>query len=102
MTDTRREWISKRAYTIWEEAGRPDGRDGDHWDQAERERADFEKGAVAKKAAKKPVIEISDKAKPVKAQAAKPKKKEAKAEKPAAAKVPAKAKTAKAAAGKSI
>lgn len=29
--------IRGRAYSIWEEEGRPDGRDGDHWLQAERE-----------------------------------------------------------------
>jgi hypothetical protein len=102
MTDTRREWISKRAYTIWEDAGRPDGRDAEHWNQAEREHADFERGAVAKKIARKPLIEISGKAKPAKEQTAKTKKKEAKAEKPAPVKTSAKAKPAKVAADKPV
>lgn len=102
MTDARREWISTRAYTIWEEAGRPHGRDAEHWDQAERERTDFERGVKAKPAARKPLIEISGETKPVKAQAAKPKKKDAKAEKPASAGAQAKAKPAKVAADKPI
>ncbi|MFC3076229.1 DUF2934 domain-containing protein [Shinella pollutisoli] len=89
MTDARREWISKRAYTLWEEAGRPHGRDGEHWQQAERERDEFERVALAthegKKAAK-PVIELSRAAK-----AAKPKKAVADKATPAKAKVKAKA-----------
>ncbi|MFF0924449.1 DUF2934 domain-containing protein [Rhizobium leguminosarum] len=38
MSDRRHEWISKRAYAIWEEQGRPHGRDDDHWRQAVAER----------------------------------------------------------------
>ena len=30
----RNEWISKRAYALWEQAGRPEGHDADHWEQA--------------------------------------------------------------------
>ena len=65
MTDVRREWISKRAYTIWEEAGRPHGLDAEHWEQAVRERDEFERVALDTNAkpAKKPLIEISGKAK---------------------------------------
>jgi len=62
MTDARREWISKRAYTLWEEAGRPHGRDGEHWQQAERERDEFERVALSSHEGKKtakPVIELS-------------------------------------------
>ena len=57
MTDARMEWISKRAYGLWEEAGRPHGQDVDHWAQAEREHEDFERTPEAKK----PLIEISEK-----------------------------------------
>jgi len=32
--DERTEWISKRAYFLWEQAGRPEGRDAEHWEQA--------------------------------------------------------------------
>ena len=99
MTDARREWISKRAYSIWEEAGRPHGHDGEHWEQAARERDEFEQVALAPetKAAKKPLIEISTKAQAK--ETAKPKKKaEAAAEKPLTAKAAAKAKSAKTAA----
>lgn len=102
MTDARMEWISKRAYTLWEEAGRPHGRDGEHWEQAVRERDEFERVALAPeakpKSAKKPLIEISKKAQAKKADVTKPKKKaDAAAEKPAAAKAVAKAKSTKAA-----
>ena len=42
MSDRRHEWISKRAYALWEAAGRPHGHDGEHWEQAVREREEFE------------------------------------------------------------
>jgi hypothetical protein len=95
------EWISKRAYTLWEEAGRPHGQDNEHWQQAVREREEFERVALAPEAqpasAKKPLIEISKTAQAKKAEMAKPKKKgDAAAEKPVAAKAVAKAKSAKA------
>jgi len=32
--DERNEWIRQRAYSLWEQAGRPDGRDAEHWEQA--------------------------------------------------------------------
>ncbi|MES5099469.1 DUF2934 domain-containing protein [Agrobacterium sp. BA1120] len=31
------DWISKRAYTLWESEGHPHGRDSDHWEQAKHE-----------------------------------------------------------------
>jgi hypothetical protein len=31
MSIDRHEWISKRAYALWEEAGRPAGQDNEHW-----------------------------------------------------------------------
>jgi hypothetical protein len=33
----REDIIRQRAYRIWEEEGRPEGRDRLHWDQAARE-----------------------------------------------------------------
>jgi hypothetical protein len=33
----REQAIRERAYAIWEEEGRPDGRDLDHWRRAEQE-----------------------------------------------------------------
>lgn len=33
------DWINQRAYSLWEAEGRPDGRGGDHWQQAAREYA---------------------------------------------------------------
>lgn len=32
--ENRGEWIARRAYALWEEAGRPFGQDKYHWDQA--------------------------------------------------------------------
>ncbi|MGQ3212004.1 DUF2934 domain-containing protein [Shinella sp.] len=107
MTDAKSEWISKRAYTIWEEAGRPHGHDADHWAQAALEREEFERVALVSEATpasrKKPLIEISTKAEGKKSEAAKPKKKaDAAAEKPAAAKAVAKAKSTKASANSKL
>lgn len=34
MNTSEREWIEKRAYGIWEEDGRPDGKSELHWQQA--------------------------------------------------------------------
>ena len=31
------DWIAQRAYALWEAEGRPDGRGGEHWQQADRE-----------------------------------------------------------------
>ncbi len=31
------DWINQRAYSLWEAEGRPEGRGGDHWQQAARE-----------------------------------------------------------------
>lgn len=38
MTDERNEWISKRAYALWDENGRPYGSDQEHWLRASAER----------------------------------------------------------------
>ncbi|ASS56468.1 DUF2934 domain-containing protein [Rhizobium leguminosarum] len=43
MSNRRHEWISKRAYAIWEEQGRPHGRDDEHWRQAVAERDALER-----------------------------------------------------------
>ncbi len=37
MPESREEWITKRAYEIWELAGRPDGLHESHWAQATAE-----------------------------------------------------------------
>jgi hypothetical protein len=31
------DWINQRAYALWEAEGRPEGRGGEHWQQAARE-----------------------------------------------------------------
>ncbi|AUW43586.1 DUF2934 domain-containing protein [Rhizobium leguminosarum] len=43
MSARRHEWINKRAYAIWEERGRPHGRDDEHWRQAVAERDALER-----------------------------------------------------------
>jgi hypothetical protein len=42
MIDDRNEWISRRAYSLWEEAAKPVGCDREHWLQAEQERVRLE------------------------------------------------------------
>jgi CheY-like chemotaxis protein len=37
--ENRNEWIAARAYSLWEQAGRPFGQDETHWQQAVLERA---------------------------------------------------------------
>jgi hypothetical protein len=37
MPDEREQAIRERAYAIWEQEGRPDGQDLDHWLRAEAE-----------------------------------------------------------------
>jgi hypothetical protein len=37
MAKDGNELIKQRAYAIWEEEGRPDGRHDDHWKQASQE-----------------------------------------------------------------
>ena len=47
MTETRDEWIKKRAYALWEEEGHPTGRDSMHWEQARKERESLERSAAS-------------------------------------------------------
>jgi hypothetical protein len=60
MQVSENEWISKRAYTLWEKEGHPHGRDADHWQQAKHEfsllkTSEATKPAQRKKAAPKAV-----------------------------------------------
>jgi hypothetical protein len=43
MNRTKEDWISQRAYALWELDGRRDGRDFDHWLQASNEFAQLER-----------------------------------------------------------
>jgi hypothetical protein len=69
MASGRDDEIRKRAHEIWENEGRPDGREKDHWERAEREMAAASAGAKApagKKAAgaaatKRPVKRVTKK-----------------------------------------
>ena len=79
MQVSEQEWISKRAYTLWEKDGREHGKDSEHWEQAKREYALLEtsvatKPATRKKAAAKTVATEEVSAKPKKAAAKTPKK----------------------------
>lgn len=47
MAESREEWIRKRAYALWEEEGRPGGRDSIHWEQAGKEREALEGSAAS-------------------------------------------------------
>ena len=42
-TEQGTEWIKTRAYSLWEQAGRPNGRDQEHWSQAAAEREALER-----------------------------------------------------------
>lgn len=37
MAESEQEWISKRAYALWEEDGYPTGKDTEHWERARQE-----------------------------------------------------------------
>jgi hypothetical protein len=50
------DWISKRAYTLWEKEGHPDGRDFDHWEQASKEFSLLTTSVATKPAAKKKAV----------------------------------------------
>jgi hypothetical protein len=41
MPDDRDEIIRRRAYALWEAEGRPEGREREHWQQAESESGGF-------------------------------------------------------------
>ncbi|NTJ44350.1 DUF2934 domain-containing protein [Agrobacterium larrymoorei] len=47
------EWISKRAYTLWESEGHPHGRDAEHWAQAKKEFSLLETSKATKPAHRK-------------------------------------------------
>ncbi len=53
MQVSEHEWISKRAYTLWESEGHPQGRDAEHWEQAKREFALLESTKATKPAHRK-------------------------------------------------
>ncbi len=71
MSVDQAESIRRRAFQIWEDQGRPEGRDMDHWLQAESELAPpaaARRKAAAKPAAAKPAT-VKAKAPAVKAKA---------------------------------
>lgn len=43
MTE-REQQIRERAHRLWEEAGRPEGRDEEFWERAEQEIGEFDRG----------------------------------------------------------
>jgi len=50
--DTREEKIQAQAHRIWEESGRPSGKEGEHWEQAAK--IVDEENSVAAQAPKDP------------------------------------------------
>ena len=44
MSTDREEWIAKRSYELWEQAGRPEGQGQEHWEQAS---AEYDSGKAA-------------------------------------------------------
>lgn len=53
MQVSEHDWISKRAYTLWESEGHPHGRDAEHWAQAKKEFALLETSKATKPAHRK-------------------------------------------------
>ena len=47
MADKANEWIARRAYALWEEEGRPAGRDSEHWHKASDEWTKLSETALA-------------------------------------------------------
>ncbi|MGO4567647.1 DUF2934 domain-containing protein [Rhizobium sp. 2YAF20] len=45
--EVRDEWVAPQAHALWEEAGRSDGYDGEHWDQASIEYDELQTAAAA-------------------------------------------------------
>lgn len=59
MQNGRDERVRSRAYELWEKEGRPEGRDKEHWSQAETESGDgvpTQEGSVVGTVADVPVI----------------------------------------------
>ena len=48
MAVDRNEWICKRAYALWEDAGKPDGTDTENWSKAVAEFEMMEKTRASK------------------------------------------------------
>lgn len=53
MPVSENDWISKRAYTLWEKDGRQHGRDAEHWEQAKQEYALLQNSKATKPAHRK-------------------------------------------------
>jgi hypothetical protein len=65
MQVSQEDWISKRAYTLWESEGHPHGRDAYHWDQAKHEYKLLENSKATKPAVrKKAEVKDAEPAKP--------------------------------------
>lgn len=47
------EWIKNRAYALWEEEGRPHGKDTEHWERAAQEYTSMNGAAQTAKPARK-------------------------------------------------
>ncbi|MEW4397742.1 DUF2934 domain-containing protein [Agrobacterium tumefaciens] len=73
MQVSEQEWISKRAYTLWEKEGHPHGRDADHWEQAKHEFSLLKTSEATKPAQRKKAAPKTAAAEPEAGAPAKPK-----------------------------
>ncbi|MDP9758459.1 DUF2934 domain-containing protein [Rhizobium rhizogenes] len=73
MQVSEQEWISKRAYTLWEKEGHPHGRDADHWEQAKHEFSLLKTSEATKPAQRKKAVPKTAAAEPEAEAPAKPK-----------------------------
>jgi hypothetical protein len=55
------QFISVRAYQLWEQEGRPDGRDQAHWFEAERQLQGMQRGSLVENSPIQVVREASSK-----------------------------------------
>ena len=64
MKAVKYDLIRQRAYEIWEQRGRPEGQDKEHWTQAEQELVDAAPTIKAKRLTKSPAIVAAAKSEP--------------------------------------
>ena len=63
--------VRERAYQLWEESGRPDGMEHEHWAQAEREAAASARPAEASQVRKAPAADEAARKRPAKSKGGK-------------------------------
>jgi hypothetical protein len=69
MDNNKEESVRKRAYSIWEEKGKPDGEHDSHWDQALQELSTADPGTSGKIPSDVVDASLQDKTSPAKKRA---------------------------------